>query len=161
MAQFEEAGLRTYGIGHFMNSFKQFCNSTGASGCIFAQINRSADNKSVPDKSDLSDSQAIEMASDTLAIIHRPEYNGEKVVWDPKTEQEISSENKMLVRVVKGRDYGIGDFVIESDMKYFRFHDMSHRHDFAYWELYQDKNFWLDHFGLGRITPTEQVKVPF
>jgi replicative DNA helicase len=161
MAQFEEAGLRTYGIGHFMNSLKQFCNNTGASACVFAQINRSADAKSVPDKSDLSDSQAIEMASDNLIIIHRPEYNGEKVVWDPKAEQEISSENKMLVRVVKGRDYGIGDFVVESDMKYFRFHDTTHRHDFKYWELYEKKEFWMEHFGFGKIHVPEQVTVPF
>lgn len=160
MAQFEAMGLRTYGIGDFMNGFKQFCNVTGASGLIFAQINRSADDKQVPDKSDLSDSQAIEMASDSLVIVHRPEYNGEKFLWDPKEEKEISSENKMLVRVVKGRDYGIGDFVIESDMKYFRFHDKAHTHDFKYWELYSDKNFWLDHFGLAKI-PQNQERLPF
>lgn len=160
MAQFEAAGLRTYGIGDFMNGIKQFCNITGAAALIFAQINRSADEKKVPDKSDLSDSQAIEMASDSLVIVHRPEYNGDKFLWDPKAEKEIPSDNKMLVRVVKDRNYGIGDFVIESDMKYFRFHDIGHQHSYPYWELYQSEDFWLDHFGLKKPV-LNQMRVNF
>lgn len=157
MAQFEGSGLRTYGIGDFMNGFKQFCNVTGAAGLVFAQINRSADDKVVPDRSDLSDSQAIEMASDNLLIIHRPEYNGIKTMYDPVLEQEIPSDNKMLIRVLKGRDYGIGDFVIESDIKHFRFHDINHKWDYKYWELYEDEQFWVEHFGLKKLN--EQLKI--
>lgn len=158
MAMFEGSGLRTYGIGDFMNGFKQMCNATGASGLIFAQINRSADGKPVPDRADFSDSQSIEMASDNLLIIHRPEYNGEKTMWDPVAEKEIKSDNKMLVRVLKGRDYGTGDFIVESDVKHFRFYDPIHKHDFPYWEMYQDKEFWLDHFGLKKVE-SEQMKI--
>lgn len=158
MAQFDGSGLRTYGIGDFMNGFKQFCNVTGAAGCIFAQINRSADDKPVPDRSDFSDSQSIEMASDNLLIIHRPEYNGEKTMWDPLLGKEIQSDNKMLVRVLKGRDYGTGDFVVESDVAHFRFHDPSQKWDFPYYEMYQSSEFWLNHFGLKRIE-SEQMKI--
>lgn len=157
MAQFESSGLRTYGISDFMNGFKQFCNVTGASGLVFAQINRGADSKPVPDRADFSDSQSIEMASDNLLVIHRPEYNGEKTMWDPIQEKEIQSDNKMLVRVLKGRDYGTGDFLLESHVKHFRFYDPLHKWDFPYWELYQDPNFWLDHFGLKKST--EQLKI--
>src|SRR6185436_6206700 len=101
MAQFDGDGLRTYGIAAFMNGLKQFVNSTGAAALVLAQINRSADDKLVPDRSDFSDSQAIEMASDNLLILHRPEYVGQKVVFDPQANMEISSENKTLVRVLK------------------------------------------------------------
>lgn len=158
MAMFENSGLRTYGIGDFMNGFKQFCNVTGASGLVFAQINRGADNKPVPDRADFSDSQSIEMASDNLLVVHRPEYNGDKTMWDPLTEQEIQSDNKMLVRVLKGRDYGTGDFIVQSDIKHFRFYDPNHKHDFPYWEMYKDPNFWLDHFGLKKVE-SEQLKI--
>lgn len=157
MARFEGSGLRTYSIGDFMNGLKQFCNVTGASGLIFAQINRSSDSKPVPDRSDLSDSQAIEMASDNLVIIHRPEYLGEKTMYDPVLEKEIPSHNKMLVRALKGRDYGTGDLVIESDVKHFRFYDTNHKHDFPYWELYENEEFWVKHFGLERVV--EQMKI--
>lgn len=158
MAQFDGSGLRTYGISDFMNGFKQFCNVTGASGLVFAQINRSSDNKPVPDRADFSDSQSIEMASDNLLIIHRPEYNGEKTMWDPILEKEIQSDNKMLVRVLKGRDYGTGDFVVESDVSHFRFHDPNHKWDFPYWEMYESSEFWMNHFGLKRVE-TEQLKI--
>ena len=158
MAQFQSAGLRTYGIGDFMNAFKQFCNVTNAAGLVFAQINRTADEKTVPDKSDLSDSQAIEMASDNLIIIHRPEYNNDQFVFDPRQEKEISSKNKMLCRVVKSREYGTADFVLENDMKYFRFHHLDHTPDYKYWELYSDRQFWLDHFGLNKGN-LEQLKI--
>lgn len=157
MAQFEGDGLRTYGVANFMNGFKQFCNGTGASGCIFAQINRSADEKLVPDRADFSDSQSIETASDNLLIIHRPEYNGIKTMWDPKEEKEIPSDNKMLIRVLKGRDYGVGDIVVESDVKHFRFHDVNHKWDYQYWKDYESEDFWLNHFGLKK--GTEQLKI--
>jgi replicative DNA helicase len=158
MAQFEGDGIRTYGIAEFMNGFKQFCNVTGASGLVFAQINRSADNKPAPDRADFSDSQSIEMASDNLLVIHRPEYSGIKTMFDPQAGIEIPSDNKMLVRVLKGRDYGTGDFIIESDVKHFRFHDTSHHWDYEYWKLYESKEFWLNHFGLNKIT-NEQLKI--
>ena len=157
MAQFEGSGLRTYGIGDFMNGFKQFCNTTGASGLVFAQINRGADNKPVPDRTDFSDSQSIEMASDNLLVIHRPEYNGDKTMWDPGQEKEIPSDNKMLVRVLKGRDYGTGDFIMESDVKHFRFHDPTHKYDYPYYHLYESKEFWINHFGL-KLT-NDQLKI--
>lgn len=159
MASFENSGLRTYGISDFMNGFKQFCNVTGASGLVFAQINRSSDSKPAPDRADFSDSQSIENASDNLLVIHRPEYNGEKTMWDPGEEIEIQSEDKMLVRVLKCRDFGTGDFIIQSDVKYFRFYDPKQRHDFPYWELYKDPAFWLDHFGIKKPVDTEQLKI--
>jgi replicative DNA helicase len=158
MAQFEGAGLRTYGISDFMNGLKQACNVSGASGLVFAQINRSADEKAAPDKSDLSDSQAIEMASDNLLIVHRPEHNGIKTMFDPKAGIEIPSEGKMLVRQVKGRDYGTGDYIINSDVKHFRFYDMEDAWDFPYWERYKDQEFWLKHFGLNKIQ-SEQLEI--
>jgi replicative DNA helicase len=158
MAQFEGAGLRTYGIGDFMNGFKQFCNVTGASGLIFAQVNRSADDKQAPDKSDLSDSQSIEMASDNLLIVHRPEHNGVKTMFDPKEGIEIPSEGKMLVRQLKGRDYGTGDFVINADVKHFRFYDNNDEWNLPYWERYQDPDFWINHFGLNKVQ-SEQLEM--
>ena len=158
MAQFEGDGLRTYGIAGFMNGLKEFCNTTGAAGLVLAQINRSADGKTIPDRSDLSDSQAIEMASDNLILIHRPEYVGQKVIFDPISNQEIPSDNKLLVRVVKSRDYGTCDYVLEANFRYFRFHDQAHQYNYKYYELYSKKEFWLEHFGLTE-NQLEQLKI--
>lgn len=148
MAQFEGSGLRTYGIAEFMNGFKQLCNQTGASGLILAQINRGADGKEVPERSDFSDSQSIEMASDNLVLLHRPEYNGIETIPDPEAKVDIDSGGKMLIRVLKGRDYGTGDSLINCDIKTFRFWDRYHEPEFNYWNLYSDKQFWLSHFKL-------------
>lgn len=148
MAQFEGTGLRTYGIGDFMNGIKQLCNELAMAGVIFAQINRTTDKESrIPDRSDFSDSAAIENASDNLIVLYRPEYHGVDTVMDPESRVEVSSEKKMLIRVLKGRDYGIGDFLINCDIKFFRFWDLNHKIDFPYWELYSKKEFWMEHFG--------------
>jgi replicative DNA helicase len=150
MAQFEGAGLRTYGIADFMNGAKKLANQTGAAFCIFAQINRGADEKDVPTRSDISDSQSIEMASDNLVLLHRPEYNGIATIADPDNGGEmIESKNKMLIRVLKGRDFGTGDKLVNCDIKYYRFWDMEHDFTTEYWKLYEKKEFWLKHFGLG------------
>lgn len=148
MAQFEGSGLRTYGIADFMNGAKKLANQTGASFCIFAQINRGADEKDTPQRSDISDSQSIEMASDNLVLLHRPEYNNIATITDPATGDQIESKNKMLLRVLKGRDFGTGDALVNCEIKYYRFWDMDHSFDTKYWELYQKKEFWLKHFGL-------------
>lgn len=148
MAQFEGSGLRTYGIGDFMNGLKQVLNETGASALVLAQINRSSDEKDMPDRSDFADSQSIENASDNLILLHRPEYNNIATVKDPDTDQEVSSRGKMLVRVLKGRDYGTGDKLINCAVQHFRFWDVEHEFDYPYWELYSQEEFWLNHFGL-------------
>lgn len=148
LALFEGAGLRTYGIADFMNGVKQLVNDTGASALVLAQINRGADEKDIPDRSDFSDSQSIEQASDNLVLLHRPEYNRIETILDPVSRIEIDSTNKMLVRVLKGRDYGTGDSLIECSIKNFQFWDRDHEPNFNYWELYSQRDFWLNHFGL-------------
>jgi replicative DNA helicase len=146
MSQFEGAGLRTYGIGDFMNGAKKIGNDTGASFCIFAQIKRTADDKNMPERNDFADSQSIEMASDNLILIHRPEYNGVDIIEDPETKLEIPSEGKMLIRALKGRDFGTGDVLINCDVKYFRFWDQNHNFNYEYHHLYEEKEFWLEYF---------------
>lgn len=148
MAQFEGSGLRTYGIADFINGCKKLANQTGAAFCIFAQINRGADEKEVPQRADISDSQSIEMASDNLVLLHRPEYNNIPTITDPETGDQIESKGKMLFRVVKGRDFGTGDALIQCDIKYYRFWSMEHDFNTKYWELYNSKDFWLKHFNL-------------
>jgi replicative DNA helicase len=148
MAMFDGSGLRTYGIGDFMNGCKQLANQTGAAFCIFAQINRGADSKDMPERSDFSDSQSIEMASDNLLLLHRPEYNGIPVITDPSTGLEMGSEGKMLIRILKGRDFGTGDVLINCDIKHYRFWDLDHdRWSYPYWTDYNKKEFWMQQFG--------------
>lgn len=156
MAQFEGSGLRTYGIAEFMNGMKQLANDTGASVLILAQINRGADSKEVPERSDLSDSQSIEMASDNLVLLHRPEYNNIPTIPDPETGTDIDSAGKILIRVVKGRDYGTGDSLMNCDIKSFRFWDRYHEPDYDYFKLYNSKEFWLSHFQLSDISQLKQ-----
>lgn len=152
MAQFEGSGLRTYGIGDFMNGVKKLANDTGATFLIFAQIKRAADDKDIPERNDFADSQSIEMASDNLVLLHRPEYNGIQTIQDPRTQESVNSEGKMLIRVLKGRDFGTGDVLINCDIKYYRFWDISHdQWDYEYWKLYEKKDFWMEHFGFNNI----------
>lgn len=159
MAKYEGSGIRTYGIGDFVNGCKSSANETGASFCIFTQIGRQADEKDMPSRLDFADSQSIEMASDNLVVIHRPEYNFVHVVRDPETNTDVSSENKMLIRVLKGRDFGIGDRLINCNIKYYRFWEQNHTYEFPYWEMYSDKDFWLKHFGLADVNKEKDLKL--
>lgn len=148
MAQFEAAGLRTYGIADFMSQLKQLCNQTGGSFLVIAQINRSADDRELPQRSDLSDSQSIESQSDNLIIIHRPEYNGQPTIKDPKTQEEIDARNKILLRVCKGRDFGTGDILMDCDIRKYRFWNSEIGEQYPYWKLYGDQEFWVRQFNL-------------
>jgi len=149
MAQFDAEGLRTYGIASFMNGLKQFCNHEKASAIVFAQLSRETDKQhKIPDRSDFSDSAAIENAADNLVVLYRPEYHGMTTILNPDTGLEEEARGKMLIRVLKGRDYGIGDFLINCDVKHFRFWDYNHTWDHSYWIDYQQEEFWLKEFGL-------------
>ncbi len=149
MAKFEGSGLRTYGIGDFMNGAKRIANKTECSWCIFAQINRGADDKEMPQRSDFADSASIENASDNLILLHRPEYNNIPIIHNPSEKDQdgslipIDSTDKMLIRVLKGRDFGTGDKLINCRVKYFRFWSLHDQYNFDYWHQYSDEQFWL------------------
>lgn len=160
MAQFDDE-LRTYGIADFMNGIKQLCNQEQASAIIFAQLKRETDKaKAIPDRADFSDSAAIENAADNLVVIYRPEYHGIDSVVNPETGEEVPSRGKMLVRVLKGRDYGIGDFLINCDIKHFRFWDTNQEWSHHYWADYQKEEFWIKEFGLKKELQ-KQEDLPF
>lgn len=150
MASFEGAGLRTYAIAEFMNGFKQLINELAMCGIVFAQIGRGADNKDMPDRTDFADSQTIENASDNLLLIHRPEYNNIPTIKDPETGEEVKSNGKILIRALKSRDYGVGDLLVNCDIKHYRFWDLAHEYGYDYTSLYSKEEFWLDYFGLKR-----------
>lgn len=149
MAQFSNYGPRTYGISDFIYGCKQVATQTDATFCVFSQINRASDVKEIPSRADFSDSQAIEQASDNLILLHRPEYHGIPSIKVPSTGVEVSSENKMLVRVLKSRDMGTADMLANVDVKYYRFWANDMQWDEPYWELYENAEFWIDHFDLG------------
>jgi replicative DNA helicase len=151
MAQFDTAGLRTYGISEFMNGLKQFCNHEKAAAIVFAQLSRETDKQNkIPDRSDFSDSASIENAADNLVVLYRPEYHKIATIINPETGLEEDSTGKMLVRVLKGRDYGIGDFLIRCDIKHFRFWDYNQKYNHEYWLDYSKEDFWLKEFGLAQ-----------
>jgi replicative DNA helicase len=152
MAMFEGSGLRTYGIGDFMNGLKHCCNEYGIASVVFAQLNRGVDKENrIPDRADFADSSAIENASDNLIVLYRPEYHGIKTIMNPSTQIEEDSEGKMLTRVLKGRDYGIGDFLMNCDVKHFRFWAEDQEWNTPYWKNYESKAFWIKQFGLGAM----------
>ena len=148
MAKFDKYGPRTYGIGEFMYGCKQTASQQGCSFVVFSQINRAADARDVPTRADFSDSQAIEQASDNLILLHRPEYHGVNVIKDPKTGIDVPSEGKALIKVLKSRDYGVADTLINCDVKYYRFWSEGMRWDDEYWHKYSDENFWLEQLHL-------------
>jgi replicative DNA helicase len=158
MAMFDGAGLRTYGIGDFMNGLKQLANEYEMSIVVFAQLNRGVDKENrIPDRADFSDSSAIENASDNLIVLYRPEYHGIKTILNPETQIEEDSTGKMLVRVLKGRDYGIGDFLMNCDVKHFRFWAYEHDWGTQYHELYNKPEFWINHFGLTQMYVEHEI----
>lgn len=149
MAMFDGAGLRTYGIGDYMNGLKQLCNDLNMAAVVFAQLNRGVDKENrIPDRADFSDSSAIENASDNLIVLYRPEYHNIKTIMNPETQVEEDSEGKMLVRVLKCRDYGIGDFLMNCDVKHFRFWAEGDDWNTPYWDRYSKEAFWIKQFGL-------------
>jgi replicative DNA helicase len=158
MAMFDGSGLRTYGIADFMNGFKQTLNETGMAGVVLAQLSRVVDKeKRLPDRSDFADSAAIENASDNLIVIHRPEYHNIPSIINPLTGDEIDSRNKILFRVLKGRDYGTGDFLMNCDVKHFRFWSLDHEWNTEYHTFYSDKDFWINQFGLRELQQEQQL----
>lgn len=161
MAQFAAEGLRTYGIAEFMNGLKGLCNNEKCSAVVFAQLSRETDKAGkIPDRSDFSDSAAIENAADNLIVIYRPEYHNVGEIIDPETGQSVDARGKMLVRVLKCRDYGVGDFLINCDIKHFRFWDQAQKWDHKYWTDYGSKEFWMKEFNLNQPSPIQE-KVPF
>ena len=116
---------------------------------MYSQINRSSDEKDIPSRSDFSDSQSIENAADNLILLHRPEYNNIATIYNPETGEQEDSRGKMLLRVLKCRDFGTGDKLIGCDIKHFRFYDLNMEHGYHYWDMYSDPQFWKSYFKLG------------
>jgi replicative DNA helicase len=156
MAQFDKFGPRTYGISEFIYGCKQVASQTGASFCVFSQINRSSDLKERPNRADISDSQAIEQASDHLILLHRPEHHRVRTMRDPVTGEDMSTEGKMVVIVEKNRDGELQDYIVNADVQYYRFWSEGQRWNEPYWEQYESAEFWMNHFNLGNES---QLKV--
>lgn len=150
LADFDQAGVRTYGINDFYSKIKQCANRTGGTFNVLAQIQRASDNKDKPDRTDLSDSQAIENNSDNLIIMHRPEYLGRAFMDDPISGEPVDSKHKMLFRVLKCRKFGPSEFITGCDVARNRFWSLNLDPSYPYWELYDDENFWKDYFGYNK-----------
>lgn len=145
MAKFEGPNeLRTYKISELMNNLKGLSKANDQHTIALAQINRSADDKDMPSRNDLSDSQGIEQASDNLFILHRPEYQGVPSI--DLNGEKITSKDKIMFRLLKGRSVGIGDIVMNCEARHSRFWSLDHTHDFEYWKMYDDPKFWKNYF---------------
>ncbi len=163
MAMFEGSGLRTYGIADFMNGLKQLANETGMSWVVLAQLNRAVDKEArIPDRADFSDSSAIENASDNLVVLYRPEYHNIRTIMNPSTGVEEDSTDKMLMRILKCRDYGPGDALMNCSVKNFRFWAEDHTWDYPYYKDYSKEDFWLKKFNLTAAKASvETSELPF
>jgi len=166
MAQGEgKNNLKTYDIADFVNGTKKIANETNGSFILIAQLSRGTDNKELPQRSDLSDSAAIENASDNLVLLYRPDYVGVEEIRDPETGFNVPASHKMLMRVLKSREFGIGDKLLNCDVAYNRFYDQHHTWDFPYWDMYSDKDFWMYELGFTKTVPNYNLpideKLPF
>lgn len=155
IAKFEGAGIRTYGIAEFMSSCKQIANKENCSFCIMAQISRGADDKAMPTRGDFADSQSIEQASDNLILLHRPEYNDVPMVYDSDAYNGaggyVQSAGKIVFKVLKSRDFGLAEKLLDCRMAHFRFKSQDHMYTTKYWELYESEDFWKKHFKIDKI----------
>lgn len=160
IAKFEGSGIRTYGIADFMSNCKQLANQTGSAFLILAQISRGADDKAMPTRTDFADSQSIEQASDNLILLHRPEYNDVPQVYDQELHRYVDSRGKIVFKVLKSRDFGLRERLLDCRIAHFRFKTQEHMYDTKYWELYESEDFWKKHFQIDKKfnKPKEEAK---
>lgn len=137
---------RTYQIGEFTQTLKNTAEKEGLACFLLQQLNRSADNKDVPDITDISDSQAIEQNSDTVIIGHRPEQLNRLEIVDPSTGTTMPSKGKMLWRVMKNREGSCGDIILNIDAARNRMWSEGMEWNTPYQHLYNDEQFWKNRF---------------
>jgi len=156
MMKGEDGGLKTYQLSDFMVGIKDTANETGAHFAVLAQLQREVDSKSEPERDNLSDSKSIEDSSDSMVFLHRPEYNNIDEIRDPKTGGDYNngnpnvknSENVMMLRTLKDRNFGTRDTLINIDIKHFRFWNLGDEWDTDFHHKYTKKAFWLEYFNL-------------
>lgn len=137
---------RTYQIGEFTQTLKNTAEKEGLACFLLQQLNRSADNKDVPDITDISDSQAIEQNSDTVIIGHRPEQLNRLEIVDPSTGSTMPSKGKILWRVMKNREGSCGDIILNIDAARNRMWSEGMEWNTPYQHLYNDEQFWKSRF---------------
>jgi len=141
--------LKTYQMLEFASGAKQSANRTGSAYAILAQLGRGADEKAMPTRNDLADSRSLEDMADSVSLFHRPEYNNVPLIYNPKTgEEDTNSEGKILLIVVKSREFGTRMVLMNVDIKHFRFWSIGTNWDYDFYPEYSRKQFWMDHFGL-------------
>ena len=150
MMKGEDGGLKTYQLSDFMVGIKDTANETGAHFAVLAQLQREVDGKTEPERANMSDSKSIEDSSDSMVFLHRPEYNNNPYIRDPRTGEDVPSEGKMMLRTLKDRNFGTRDTLINVDIKYFRFWSLEDDWDTDFHQKYTKKSFWLDYFKLAK-----------
>lgn len=142
LAELDSSGIRTSSINDFYRKIKQVMNMINGHCIIFAQLDKSAREKEMPDLNHLAESQNIERNSDNLILIFRSEHLGRDSMPDFHGGN-IEARNKMMFRVVKCRGFGTGDFIVNCDISRNQFWPLYLDKDYQYWKLYKQKEFWL------------------
>lgn len=137
---------RTYQIGEFTQTLKNTAEKEGLACFLLQQLNRTADNKDLPDITDISDSQAIEQNSDTVIIGHRPEQLNRPEIVHPFTGSVMPSKGKMLWRVMKNREGACGDIILNIDAARNRMWSEGMEWNTPYLHLYESEEFWRNRF---------------
>lgn len=143
LAELDSSGIRTTGINDFYRKVKQTMNIIDGHCIIFAQLDKSARDKDMPDLNHLAESQNIERNSDNLILIFRPEHLGRMTMPDFEGGT-IEAQGKMMWRVVKCRGFGIKDFITNCNISKNHFWPLYLDLDYPYWELYNKKEFWIN-----------------
>lgn len=133
---------KTYDIADFLQELKAYSNTTNLCCLILAQINRSADNKDLPDIADISDSSSIEHNSDVVILGHRAEKLRKEVIKDPDTGADVPSMKKILWLFEKNRGGKTPHILGHCDVAYNRFWNRNHDWNTNFVDLYKDPNFW-------------------
>lgn len=139
-------GSKTYDIGDFMSTFKQYVNASGYAGVFLAQVRRDAEGE--PHLHHVQDSGAYEQNSDNLIILYRPEADMVREIRDPVTDQMIDSKDRFMWRILKCREGDPHDILGYCDIKYFRFWHRHHKYGFDYNSLYGSEEFWAQQYGV-------------
>lgn len=88
---------------------------------LLSQINRDK-NDPEPQKNRLKGSSGIEANADNIILVYRPEVYGKNLTYSQPEYKDVSPINTALIKVAKGRNIGIFDFIVGFDGEHTRFY---------------------------------------
>lgn len=127
-------------LSSMVRECKNMCRELGIVGVILSQLRRNGEEKH-PSIEMLRGSGQIEESADSVMLIDRPEARPDwKVDKFIGRFSEESVEGKAVFNVVKGRNTGLGAYLVGFDQEYTTFYELENNKTIENTEIQQDNN---------------------